>query len=123
MKLNTFMPKELKLYYNKELSKIKTDLLDNNIERVWYHLERAHIIGQRYPIEHTCIHYKMLMFAIKTKNIREINGQIIRLVAGGLLSLINKIPIGNNGRSNVSATKPMPIPKDIQDIFTSLKLN
>ncbi len=42
----------------------------------------------------------------------EMRGQLLRLVVAGPGSLVNRYPIGNNGRARVSATAPMPIGDD-----------
>ncbi len=117
MKLYTVMPDILKPYYFKELNIAKGELLKNNLQKSWYHLERAHIIGQKYPYEHTFVHWKMLQFGIKIKSSKEITGQIPRLLIGGVKSFVGHIPSGNTGGSNVPPLKKMEIPKDIQEIL------
>jgi len=86
------------------------------------HLERAHIIGQRYPYAHTFVHWKMLKFGFKIKNRREILGQIPRLIFGGVKSFVGKIPVGNPGGANVPALKAFPIDKEIEEIFVKAKI-
>ncbi len=83
----------------------------------WYHLERSHIIGQSYPIEHTYSHGLMLKFGLMQKNNKEVFGQIIRLLIGGWKSFINHVPLGNTGGANVPPLKSMPIPNDIKTLF------
>ena len=34
-------------------------------------------------------------------------------------SATGRYPLGNTGRANVSATKPMPIPDDLAELLTS----
>lgn len=86
-------------------------------EKAWLHLERAHIIGQRYPFSHSYVHWKMLQFGIKIKNTREIIGQIPRLIFGGVKSFVGVIPVGNPGGANVPPLKPFPIDNDIKETF------
>jgi hypothetical protein len=117
MKINTIMPKSLKLYFDLELEQFENSLLNNNLSRAWNHLERAHIIGQAYPWEHTLIHWKMLGFGIRIKSTKEIVGQIPRLLVGGVKSFVGEIPVGNTGGANVPPLQPMKIPDDIMDIF------
>ena len=64
MKIFTSMPKTLKPYYQDELSKAQSALLKNELQKSWYHLERAHILGQPYPVAHTAVHWKMLKFGL-----------------------------------------------------------
>ena len=117
MKFYTILPKELKPYYNEEIRKYRSYLSKGELDRAWHHLERAHILGQRYPFAHNYVHWRMLLFGIKIKSIKEVLGQILRLVFGGLFSFLGTVPIGNPGGANVPSIKPFPIPQDLQDIF------
>lgn len=49
-------------------------------------------------------------------DVREIAGQLSRVVAATLFSII-WVPDGNTGGANVSALKPMPMPEDIKRIL------
>jgi hypothetical protein len=77
-------------------------------------LERAHIISQPFLTLHIANHMAMLKFAIDERDIREIIGQLIRLALAPIGALTGRIPIGNTGRSNVSAFEPMPVPEDLK---------
>ena len=112
MKFNTTMPKSLKTYYEKELSDYQTEYLNDNVKEAWNHLERAHIIGQKYPYAHSYVHWKMLQFGLKIKSGKEIVGQIPRLIFGGVKSFVGKIPVGNPGGANVPPLKPFPIEEE-----------
>lgn len=76
MNFNTSMPKRLKPFYEMELDAYKTELQKGNLQNAWHHLERAHIIGQQYPYEHSYVHWKMLQFGFKIKSSKEVIGQI-----------------------------------------------
>lgn len=76
----------------------------------WLNLEEAHILSQPFAVLHIKIHWNMLRLAIKEKNLKEVLGQVIRLILAGPGSLLKKYPVGNTGRSNVSMFKPMSIP-------------
>jgi hypothetical protein len=117
MAFNWTMPATLRRYYEKELQHYHTCLEQGQVLAAWRHLERAHILGQPYPREHTVAHGKMLAFGIKTKNTREIIGQLPRLLVGGFKSWAGTIPVGNTGGTNVSAFKPMPIPEELNQII------
>ncbi|GAA4113380.1 hypothetical protein GCM10022393_12330 [Aquimarina addita] len=112
------MPKNLKPYYKTELATYQTEYTNGNLKSAWNHLERAHIIGQKYPYAHTFVHCKMLQFGIKIKSGKEVIGQIPRLIFGGIKSFVGKIPVGNPGGSNVPPLQPFPIKKELKDIFT-----
>lgn len=118
MKFYTSIPESLKPYYNVELEKYRADSINGNLESAWNHLERAHIIGQKYPYAHTFVHWKMLQFGVKIKSVKEIMGQIPRLIFGGVKSFVGKIPVGNPGGANVPPLKPFPIEKELKNVFT-----
>lgn len=111
------MPKTLKTFYKQELNKarIAFNMKDYNLS--WRHLERAHILGQRYPYEHTCVHWKMLYFGLKVKKFKEVLGQIPRLLLGGVKSFVGCVPIGNTGGANVPPLKVMEVPEDLSAII------
>lgn len=87
------------------------------IEQVWHHLERAHIVAQTRLWPHWQSHWKMLELAIRTGDWREAGGQITRLLLVPLGSLTGRLPIGNTGRANVSAFARMDIPPDLRAIL------
>lgn len=117
MKIYTAMPQKLSSYYQTELTAYKSSFIDRNLSQAWYHLERAHIIGQNYPYQHSYVHWKMLQFGIRIKSYKEIFGQIPRLVLGGVKSFVGHVPVGNTGGANVPPLRPMEIPLDIQEMF------
>jgi hypothetical protein len=80
-------------------------------------LERAHVLSQAAPIEHTRVHGRMLKFALQQGLPREALGQIPRLLLAALLSLVGLVPPGNTGGSNVSGLQPMPVAEDLQQII------
>lgn len=117
MKFNTIIPRVIKFYYLKELEQYKESFKRGDLIHAWFHLERAHVIGQAYPIEHSRAHWLMLKFGFAIKDWKEILGQIPRLLVGGVKSFVGQIPLGNTGGANVPPLRPMPIPEDIQEIL------
>ena len=85
MEFHLKIPKGLKMQVEQELSKATLLFDQKELRLSWHHLERAHILGQAWPLEHTRTHWRMLAFAFKIKNTKELVGQIPRL----LLSLIH----------------------------------
>ena len=83
-------------------------------DRAWHHLERAHIVSQSYLGPHLASHDAMLRFAIERRDWSEVLGQIVRIILAPLGALTGRLPVGNTGRSNVSAFAPMPLPDDLQ---------
>lgn len=119
--MNTKMPRRLKHYFRFELLQARLAGYNKDHPLAWHHLQRAHIIGQAYPWEHSLAHWKMLQFGFRIKNWKEVLGQIPRLLVGGVKSFVGKIPVGNTGGADVPPLKPMPIPKDLQDILNLVK--
>lgn len=117
MNFNTSLPKRLRPFFNGELQCYRQRLKNGHLSSAWHHLERAHILGQRYPFAHSFVHWEMLKFGIRIKSFREIIGQIPRLLLGGVKSFVGKIPVGNPGGANVPPLKAFPIDGDIQEIF------
>ena len=117
MKLNTFMPLLLKNFYQTELSAYREAYDKGHFQQAWRHLERAHILGQPYPYQHTEVHWLMFKFGIRMKDGKEILGQIPRLLVGGVKSFVGVIPVGNTGGANVPPLKPLEIPNDLQQII------
>ena len=83
----------------------------------WQHLERAHIISQPLAGRHVRTHLAMLRFALRTADVREIAGQLFRIVVAAPGSLTGRYPAGNTGGADVSAFEPMPIPDDLSMIL------
>lgn len=117
MKFYTSIPKSLKPYFAQELDNYQKELKAGNWKSAWTYLERAHIIGQRYPYEHSLVHWNMLLFGVKIKSLSEIIGQVPRLIVGGVKSFVGKIPVGNPGGANVPPLQSFPIDPEIQLIF------
>lgn len=117
MKFNTVIPKDLKEFYINELNQYRSAMIDGDLTKAWYHLERSHILGQSYPIEHTYTHWLMLKFGFRQKNLKEVVGQLIRLLVGGWKSFIDHVPLGNTGGSNVPPLKKMELPSDLAHIL------
>jgi hypothetical protein len=117
MAFNTSMPDSLQPYYEKELRAYHASLQENNLQQAWQHLERAHVICQAYPFQHSYVHWKMLQFGIKIKSPKEVIGQVPRLLLGGVKSFVGKIPVGNTGGADIPPLKALPIDPEIMEIF------
>jgi len=113
-KMNTVLKKAFvqEILFAKKLYK------EGNYIKCFEHLERAHILGQSYVIPHTRSHWWMLKVGIKTINIKEVLGQVMRILASIVFSRI-WVPLGNTGGTNVSPFKPMPIPKELKKYLKS----
>jgi len=91
--------------------------LQGDVTRAWHHLERAHILAQTAFLPHLVSHARMLALAVRTRDWRELAGQIIRLALAPIGNVTGRLPIGNTGRSTVSAFVPMDIPADLRAIL------
>ena len=117
------MPPTLKPYFLSNLELYQKEFLSGNLQEAWKYLEMAHIIGQKYPVDHTRVHWKMLLFGFKIKSRKEVLGQIPRLIFGGVKSFVGKIPVGNPGGANVPALQPFPIEEDLKDVFIKVGMD
>ncbi|TRO31420.1 DUF3703 domain-containing protein [Pseudomonas sp. ALS1279] len=81
---------------------------------VW--LERAHILTQRRPWLHARSHCLMLRAGWQQGDMREVLGQMPRILAALLFSRI-WVPVGNTGRARVSAFQPMPISEELRRLL------
>ena len=115
------MPPGLKTYYQQELEDYKSELAKGNLQAAWRKLERAHILGQAWPKEHTHVHWVMMKFGFRIKDTKEILGQIPRLLIGGVKSFVGEIPVGNTGGADVPPLQPMEIPDDVKNILQQFK--
>lgn len=83
------------------------------LDRCFRLLERAHILGQPWFVPHSVSHWLMLKVGWPRRDAREIRGQLLRLAAGGLVSLAGWLPEGNTGGADVAPKTPMPLPTDL----------
>lgn len=93
-----------------------------DIDLAFSHLERAHILGQRYLVPHVVTHLRMLRIGWKRRDPREIVGQVVRLLATVPGFLTGWVPKGNTGGADVSAIKPMPLPADLQSLLADFSV-
>jgi Protein of unknown function (DUF3703) len=103
-----------KTLLERELQQFAQARLEGNVDLAWHHLERAHIVSQMFVAQHIKSHLAMLGFAIDTGDIREVLGQLFRLLLTPLGAITRQVPLGNTGRSRVSAFTPIDIPVDLK---------
>jgi hypothetical protein len=111
------MPVSLQPFFKEALDLYAKAMLQKDLVEAWHQLERAHVIGQAYPYQHSLVHSKMLIFGCRIKSVKEILGQIPRLLVGGVKSFVGTIPVGNTGGANVPPMRAMPIHDEIKAIF------
>ena len=87
------------------------------------HLENAHIIGQESTYWHVKVHVLMLVWAVRNLQLKEIFGQLFRIVGAATKTAFGLVPKGNTGGANVSPFKAMPISPEHQLIIDKAKSN
>lgn len=99
--------------YDLEVIAAKAALARDDLDEAFRRLERAHILGQPWAGAHSWTHWMMLRIGWRRRDAREIRGQVLRLAAGGLLSWMGWLPVGNTGGADVPPKKPLPLPSDL----------
>ena len=90
---------------------------EGRTDEAWRLLERTHILSQPWVWPHVRSHLDMLALAVRTRDGHEVLGQLLRIVVAGPGSATGKYPLGNTGRANVPATRPMPVPADLAELL------
>jgi len=103
--------------FENEIALAKELIARHEFEKGFAHLERAHVLGQAFVVQHARSHGLMLRFEIRRRRPVAALGQVVRLVLGILGSAVGKVPVGNTGGSDISMFKRMPIAPDLQDII------
>lgn len=85
------------------------------------HLERAHVLGQAFTVEHVRTHWAMFRWALRQNEAGEALGQAWRMLAAALKTWLGWVPSGNTGGANVSGFKPMPVPPDLQRLIDAAR--
>lgn len=85
------------------------------------HLENAHVLGQESTYWHVKVHGLMLLWALRNLDLKEIFGQIFRIVGAATKTVFGLVPLGNTGGVNVSPLKRMPIKPEHQIIIDNAK--
>ncbi|MBU0914078.1 MAG: DUF3703 domain-containing protein [Gammaproteobacteria bacterium] len=109
------MEPKVRLAYSEYLALADQARKSKEYERSFAYLEYAHILDQHDVLCH--VHLQMLWLALCTADWREMAGQSYRLLLTPFGHLFNRLPLGNTGRSNVSAFEPMTIPEELREIL------
>lgn len=73
-------------------------------------LEKAHLLSQPYALPHLRVHWEMFKLAIRFREIKEVFGQILRLILAMPGSWLGRAP-----RGNIGSTKMGIFEKKIKD--------
>ena len=93
----------------------------SSIEQAWLYLEAAHVVGQLHIKPHLQTHVHMLGLAWRTRDWPEAAGQVLRLALVPLGHLSGRLPLGNPGRSTVSAFRPLPVRPELADLIAQAR--
>jgi len=85
------------------------------------YLERAHVLGQPSTRLHTRVHFLMLRWAIRQRDVGAAVGQIFRIAAAAMKTAFGWLPHGNTGGTNVGAFRPMPVAPDLQRLIDAAR--
>jgi hypothetical protein len=111
------MSEEIRDRINSNLVEAKVLRSRGEWSRCWQLLEDAHVLSQPWAWSHTRVHAAMLSAGWRSRDVREVRGQLVRLLVGGPASAVRRYPVGNTGRARVSAVQPMPIRADLAEML------
>ena len=83
-----------------------------------HHLGSAYILAQKSVVIHLIVHTLMLVHTCSRRDIKEIKGQLARIIATVPGHVCNKLPRGNIGWASVSMFERMDIPSDLEPCFS-----
>jgi hypothetical protein len=108
-------------YVQAELSKYRQAMEAADPAGAFTYLENAHVLGQESTYWHVKVHCLMLLWGIKTRDLNEILGQLLRILGAAALTAIKGVPEGNTGGSNVSPVHPMPTKPELAAMIAKAK--
>lgn len=91
--------------------------ISGDAKRAFFHLERAHVLGQASTVHHVYVHCLMLGWGIRHKSFKEICGQLLRIVGAATKTFVGLVPAGNTGGANVSPFSKTPVAPDIAEVI------
>ncbi len=112
------MSEKRKAHFESAMARAREARKQGDLTRAYALLEEAHITGQQWILPHLRSHWGMLCLALLQVDFREIAGQAFRLMLAAPGTWLGRLPLGNTGRANVSAFRPMPIPEHLQKLLT-----
>jgi hypothetical protein len=107
------MTPHLRRHFDAELDQVAAATARGDHAVAWSHLERAHVLSQRFAGPHVRIHWAMLRYGWARRDRAEVLGQLLRLLLAAPGSWTGRAPTGNTGGANVGIFQPMPIPDDL----------
>jgi hypothetical protein len=103
--------------FDREIALGREFLARDDLAGAFWHLERAHVIGQTFVGAHAKAHWLMVKLELRRRRFAAVYGQAVRLVLGIIGSTVGVVPVGNTGGTDISMFKRMPIPPDLKEII------
>ncbi len=107
----------LRVAFERELQLAREQERAGARESAWRHLERAHVLSQAHAGPHVRVHGRMLCYGVRRLDLREVLGQVARVLVAAPGSWLGRAPLGNTGGADVGILTPMPIPEDLQALL------
>jgi len=105
------------LAFDREIALAREFMAAGDLDRAFRHLERAHVIGQKFVGAHARVHWLMFTLEIRRRRVAAVFGQAVRIVLGIAGSAVGVVPVGNTGGTDISMFKRLPIAPDLQRII------
>ena len=109
-----------KHFIEQKINQYHLALAQGERKKAFSMLEDAHVIGQQSTFFHCLVHYKMLRHGLHYRDVREVFGQVVRLIGAFTKTAIGLVPVGNTGGANVSPFKRLPVSKAIQAVLDEI---
>lgn len=87
----------------------------------FHHLEQAHVLGQYSTFWHVLVHLKMGAWALQHRRVKELLGQVMRVIGALTKTPLGLLPRGNTGGANISAFKRLPWSEEHEAIFQAIR--
>lgn len=111
------MTPKLRSVFEAELAAARSSEAGGELATAWLHLERAHVLSQAFAGPHVRVHCRMLGFGARRHDLREVAGQLLRILVAAPGSWFGRAPLGNTGGANVGILTPMAIADDLRALL------
>lgn len=115
--------KKITPYVRAELVLARRAREQDSVNEEFRHLENAHVLGQSSTYWHTKVHLLMLVWGLRNGSLKEVLGQMLRVIGAATKTAIGLVPEGNTGGTNVSPFRPMPLTVEHKQIIEQVKAN
>lgn len=104
-----------------EISRAKDLMKAGRHQAAMPHLQRAHVLGQRFVAPHVLVHWLMFRVAVARRQAGAAFGQLVRIVLGAIGSAVGVVPIGNTGGTDVNMFRKMPVPAELARVMGEVR--